>query len=195
MTAEEPTPPAPLPEGTGEKEQTAPPSAIEAQKPSSPFPSGRAVGSWRLALGVVALALAAFAVWYFALRGPRDDLAQLQGEWRLSVADRAKQFPIAVRVKGDRWVYLVGDQEQKRYTLTLRPDANPKEIDLVQLGPDDKPLMEKQKRDEPFTPVTLRGVYALEDGKMKVVFAPSPLPRPTALDADDGPPVWVLEKF
>ncbi len=166
---------------------------------SSPLPSGRGAGgvgsSRRIALAVAGFALVAFGVWYFAIRTPepRDDFGRFQGEWRLTVDGRAKQFPIAVRVSGDRWTYLVGDQDQKRYAITLRPDADPKEIDLVQIGPDDAPLLEK--RDGKFTPVTLRGIYTIEGGKAKVMTAPSPLPRPTTFDADDGPPVWLLEKL
>ena len=48
-----------------------------------------------------------------------------------------------VRVTGDRWVFLLNDKEQKRYTMVLRPEADPKEIDLTQLAPDDTPLIQK----------------------------------------------------
>ena len=205
---EEPTPPAPLPKGKGESEtrsltlaasERASGGAERSEVSVSPFPLGRGAGgvcsSRRLALLAAAVGVIAVGVWYFALRGPRDDLGRLQGEWRLTVAGRAGQFPITVRVRGDRWTYLVGGQEQKRYALALRPDADPKEIDLVQLGPDDQPLLEKHERGGAFTPVTLRGIYAIEDGKMKVLTAPSPLPRPTTFDTPDGPPVWLLEKL
>ncbi|MBP3957211.1 TIGR03067 domain-containing protein [Gemmata sp. G18] len=138
--------------------------------------------------GVVAV-----AVWYFAIRTPepRDDFGRFQGEWKLTVADRAKQAPITVRVSGDKWTWLVGGTDQKRYAMALRPDTSPKEIDLTQLAPDDSP--QQERRDGKFVPVVLRGIYTVEGDKVKVVTAPNPHPRPTAFDATDGPPVWVLE--
>ena len=154
-----------------------------------------------LGAGLVAFVLAAFAVWYFALRGPRDDPGRLQGEWALSlvvVADdgqpAARPVPgVTIRVTGDRWVWLVAGQEQKRYAITLRPDADSKEIDLVLLAEDGTPR--KERRDNgPFTPITLRGVYLLEGDKAKLATAPNPLPRPTSFDATDGAPVWILER-
>ena len=149
--------------------------------------------SRRLALVLVAVVGAfAFAILYFALR-QRDDASRFQGEWRLTLAEREKQPPITVRVTGDRWVWLVGDKPQNRYTMTLRPDANPKEIDLVQLAPNDNPRLEKRVGEE-FTPVTLRGIYLIQDGTVKLLVAPNPLPRPTSFDATDGDPVWLLER-
>ncbi|WP_162671939.1 TIGR03067 domain-containing protein [Gemmata massiliana] len=132
-------------------------------------------------------------MWYFAIRTPepRDDFGRFQGEWKLTVADREKQMPITVRVSGDKWTWLVGGTDQKRYAMTLRPDTNPKEIDLTQLTADDAPLQER--RGESTGAVVLRGIYTIEGDKAKLVTAPSPLPRPTTFDADDGPPVWVLE--
>ncbi|WP_162271894.1 TIGR03067 domain-containing protein [Gemmata sp. SH-PL17] len=132
-------------------------------------------------------------MWYFAFRTPepRDDFSRFQGEWKLTVADREKQMPITVRVSGDKWTWLVGGTDQKRYAMTLRPDTNPKEIDLTQLTADDSPLQER--RGGSSVPVVLRGIYTIEGDKAKLVTAPNPLPRPTTFDADDGPPVWVLE--
>ena len=88
--SEEPTTPAPLPEGKGETELGAPLGASEARGSSSPFPSGRGAGVVGLIAAVAALALVAFAVWYFAVRTPepRDDLGRFQGEWRLTVEVR-----------------------------------------------------------------------------------------------------------
>ena len=63
---------------------------------------------------------------------------------------------------GDRWVYRLGDKEQKKYTMVLRPEANPKEIDLTQLAPDDKPLI--QKWPPPTRPVMIRGIYTVDRG-------------------------------
>jgi uncharacterized protein (TIGR03067 family) len=133
-----------------------------------------------------------FAVWYFAIRTPepKDDLGRFQGEWQLAVPavgrDRqpaARLKPVTVRVTGDRWVYVADGKEAGRYAITLRPAASPKEIDLVQLGPDDRP-----------TANVLRGVYTIDRDRARVVTAPGDEPRPTELDAADGPPGWILER-
>lgn len=141
---------------------------------------------------VVVLVLLGGALAYFALRGPRDDLGRFQGEWKLTTADRESQFPTTVRVTGDKWVYRVADKDQKRYAITLRPDADPKEIDLTQFAADGTPVLEK--RDGTFVPVVHRGIYTIEDGKAKMLTAPNPHPRPTSFDATDGAPVWLLER-
>ncbi len=93
---------------------------------------------------------------------------------------------------GDRWVYRLGDKEQKKYTMVLRPEANPKEIDLTQLAPDDKPLM--QKWPPPTRPVMIRGIYTVERDRAKIVSAPGDEPRPTDIDATDGVTVLLLER-
>ena len=142
-------------------------------------------------------------MWFFAIRTPepRDDPGRFQGTWRLAVpagasADgqpAARFVPGAtVRVTGDRWVYLVGDKEQRKYTMTLRPDADPKEIDLTQLAPDDKPLI--QKWPPPARPVVLRGIYGVERDQAKIVASVGDEARPTSLDATDGVTVWLLER-
>jgi uncharacterized protein (TIGR03067 family) len=93
---------------------------------------------------------------------------------------------VTVRVTGDRWVYFDNGKEQKRYAFALRPGANPKEIDLTQLGPDDKP-----------TAFVIRGVYTIDGDWAKVAHAPDPHPRPAALDENDpdfAGSVWLLER-
>jgi uncharacterized protein (TIGR03067 family) len=141
--------------------------------------------------------LVGFGSWYFAIRSrePRNDHERFQGEWKLSIAGREKQMPVRVQVTGDKFVFLVGEQEQKRYTMTLRPQTDPKEIDLTQLLPDGSPVLERHAPDAPFSPVTLRGIYRFADGKATVVTAPNPQPRPTAFDSpneEDSLPVWLL---
>lgn len=182
MSAAEETTPTPRPEGKGESgEASAIGGAPTAHNKGffSPFPPGR--GIW------VYLPLAAIlgAVWYFAIHTPepRDDFGRFQGTWKLAPDGREKQFPVTVRVAGDQWVYVVGNNEQKKYRLTLRPEADPKEIDLTQLGADGQP-----------SAFILKGIYAFDDGSVKVLTAPTPLPRPTTFDAPDGPPVWVMER-
>ena len=99
----------------------------------------------------------------------------------------ARSVPsVTIRVTGDKWVSLDNGREQKRYALTLRPDANPKEIDLVMLGADDKP-----------TAFVIRGVYTIDRDRAKVALAPDPDPRPATTDENDpdsGGSVWLLER-
>jgi uncharacterized protein (TIGR03067 family) len=203
---EEPTPPAPFPEGKGEKDTQSPVASgkpEEAKQAVTPFPSGRGAGGVGSSLlrrfaPFVAILACGFAIWYFAIRTPepRDDFGRFQGEWQLAVPaeDRAgkpgaRLKPVTIRVTGDRWVYIVGDKDQKRYTMTLRPEANPKEIDLTQLAADDKPLI--QKWPPPPRPVVLRGIYTIDRDRAKVVIAPGDEARPTDLDGTDG---WLLER-
>jgi uncharacterized protein (TIGR03067 family) len=143
---------------------------------------------------VFVLAALGFAVWYFAIRTPEptDDLGRFQGEWRLAVPAVGRDGKpgarlvsgVTIRVTGDRWVYLDNGKEQRRYRLTLRAGADPKEIDLTQLGPDDRP-----------TAFVIRGVYAVDRDRATVAHAPDPSPRPAALDAPDGGAVWHLERI
>jgi uncharacterized protein (TIGR03067 family) len=145
---------------------------------------------------VLAVGAVAFGVWYFAIRAPepRDDLGRFQGEWRLAVPDLGRDNkPVArvvqgvtVRVTGDRWVYTADGKETQRYTMVLRPEANPKEIDLVMLGADEKP-----------TAFVIRGVYTIDGDRAQVVHAPKPNPRPTTTDETDpdfSGNVWLLER-
>jgi uncharacterized protein (TIGR03067 family) len=170
-------------------------NAGEARHAGSTAGGGRGVGaarSKRIPLAVLALVAVGFALWYFAVRTPepKDDFGRFQGEWQLAVPtfDRdkkpaARAKPVTIRVTGDRWVYVADGKEQRRYQMTLRPEANPKEIDLVQLGTDDKP-----------TAFVLRGIYTIDRDSAKVVTASGAEPRPTELDSEDGPPGWILER-
>ena len=177
MTEEEPQPLKPLAASREAPVLHAKPRAAS----SSHFLPGK--GVWGVGL---LLALVAFAVWYFAIRTPepRDDIGRFQGEWKLTIADRTRQAPVSVRVTGDTWVWLVGDKEQRRYAITLRPDADPKEIDLTQLGPDGKQ-----------TAFVLRGIYTIDGDGAKVLAVPGSQPRPTTFDAADGMPMWLLERM
>ncbi|QJW92732.1 TIGR03067 domain-containing protein [Frigoriglobus tundricola] len=208
MNAEEerPTPPAPLPEGKGEQDLR---NSVASAEPGevtlgvTPLPSGRGAGgvgsSRRLIALMLVLVAIGLAVWFFAIRTP-DDFGRFQGRWQLAVpagsapdgAPIARQTPIVVKVTGDRWAFMLGEMEQKKYAMTLRPEADPKEIDLVQLAADDQPLM--QKWPPPERPVTLRGIYAVERDRVRVVTAPGNEPRPPSLDTSDGVTVWILER-
>jgi uncharacterized protein (TIGR03067 family) len=147
----------------------------------------------RLAVAVVAAAVGV-AVWYFAIRTPepRDDLGRFQGDWTLAVpagtrdARAVRPKPAIVRVTGDRWAYVIDGKVIQRYAITLRPDADPKEIDLAMLGADDRPNGK-----------VIRGVYAIDRDRAKVAHAPDPDPRPTTTDEtapDAAGTVWLLER-
>jgi uncharacterized protein (TIGR03067 family) len=86
-------------------------------------------------------------------------------------------------VQGDRWVYVADGKEMQRYAMTLRPEAGPKEIDLVQLDRDGNP-----------TPFVLRGIYEIAGDRARVAAAPDPDPRPASFDPEDGPPALLLER-
>jgi uncharacterized protein (TIGR03067 family) len=183
-----------------------PSSAAPAPSPS-PLAASRAPASPRrrkrlwLALSIVALSLVSFVAWRLALYAlePKDDPGRFQGQWRLAVPagtgekSEARLVPgVTIRVSGDRWVWLADGKEQRRYRMELRPDASPKEIDLVLLAEGDRPRLEL--RGGTMTPVTLRGIYSVERGKAKVVAAVGGEARPTSLDAADGVTVWLLER-
>jgi uncharacterized protein (TIGR03067 family) len=215
MTAEEQkegnlTPQPPSLEGKGEPVLPPPEGEVKDQTP--PSLPGKGVGGLgsslrprRMAL-VLAVAAIAFGIWYFAIRTPepRDDFGRFQGEWKIAVpADPSDKHGekqpaarivqgVTIRVTHDRWVYLLGGKEQKKYTMVLRPEANPKEIDLTQLAPDDKPLI--QKWPPPPRPVMIRGIYTIERDRAKIVSVPGDEPRPTDLDATDGVTVLLLER-
>jgi uncharacterized protein (TIGR03067 family) len=171
------------------------PTALPATKPRV----SRRFAGLVVVLAAVGFAAIGFAVWYFFIRTPepKDDFGRFQGHWQLSVPDgkdsaSGRATPVTIRVTGDRWVWMVGDQEQKRYTMELRPDTDPKEIDLVLLAADDSPVIQKwpgQPRK-----VMLRGIYVVERDSAKLVVRPGDEPRPTSLDADEGVAVWILEK-
>jgi uncharacterized protein (TIGR03067 family) len=143
----------------------------------------------------VAAVATAVGVWYLVARGPRDDLGRFQGEWQVAVPamgrdnrPAARIVPgVSVRVTGDRWSYTADGRPAQRYAMTLRPDADPKEIDLVMLGPDDRP-----------TATVIRGVYLIGSDRAKVAHAPKDEPRPTTTDETDptfSGGVWLLERM
>jgi uncharacterized protein (TIGR03067 family) len=145
-------------------------------------------GLVRLAIVLAMGAALAVGLWYFNFR-TRDDVARFQGEWQVAVPvdtrDKqpvAKVKPVTIRVTGNRWAFVAGGKETQRYTLTLRPDANPKEIDLLQLD-GDKP-----------TKNILRGIYTIEGDRAKVLLNSGTEERPTKLDDPDGPPGLLLER-
>jgi uncharacterized protein (TIGR03067 family) len=95
----------------------------------------------------------------------------------------AKVKPVVIRVTGDRWAYVADGKETRRYSLTLRPGASPKEIDLVQLDRDGNP-----------TAFVLRGIYTIDGDRAKVVTSSGSEPRPAEFDDPNGPPGVLLER-
>jgi len=169
----------------------SPPPARE-----SAWPAARA----RL-IAFALIGLVGFGVWYFAIRTPgaRDDGGRFQGEWQLAVpttgrdgAPAARGSPNTIKVKGDRWAFFTGEKENKRYTAVLRPGADPKEIDLTLIGPDDKPKLVPHNGKP--VPVVIRGIYVIEPNRAKIAFAPDPNPRPTKFDDAEPASVWLLER-
>lgn len=139
------------------------------------------------AVAVAVAVVVGLTLYFGQSREPKDDFGRFQGEWQLAVpaVDRenkpaARPKPVTIRVTGDRWVYIADGKERGRYALTLRPEAEPKEIDLVQLGPGDQP-----------TAFVIRGVYTIERNQAKIAYAPNPDPRPTGFENAD---VWLLER-
>lgn len=173
----DPTPPQP----------DAPPVApAPAAAPPKPKPS-----PFRALAVVAGLGLIGFGVWYWAFRGPTDDPGRWQGEWQLAVPAFGPDGQLAqrtvpgitVEVRGDVWAYTDGGKTRRRYLMTLRPEASPKEIDLTLLGPDGAP-----------TPFVLRGIYEIERYRARVSAAPDPNPRPTEFDIPDAGTLWLLQR-
>ncbi len=154
---------------------------------SHPLPDGRGSpgkGRGLLVAGIALLLALIVAVLWFAFSGnrePGDDLARLQGVWKVTAYGRETQA--SIRVDGDRWTYSAGGMEGHSYRLTLRPDANPKEIDLVLLDNAGQPVAFTHGAKKG-SPVSFRGVYSIKDETLRVVLAPGMEPRPTAIDGD-----------
>jgi uncharacterized protein (TIGR03067 family) len=157
---------------------------------------------WKKAVGIAFVgAVAGLSAWASGLTSePKDDPGRFQGRWFLAVpaTDRDGKpavravTGVTIRISGDRLVWMVGEQEQKRYAITLRPEGNPKEIDLTQLKADDTPLI--QRFPPPERPVMLRGIYTIDGNRAKVVTSIDDEARPTDIDATDGVTVWLLER-
>jgi uncharacterized protein (TIGR03067 family) len=172
-------------------EPTAPqPDAPQpAIAPPAPKPKASPFRALAVATGLV---LVGFGVWYFALRGPTDDPGRWQGEWQMNVLTVGPDGQLAqlarpgvtVRVTGTEWQYRFGEKNAQRYTAVLRPEANPKEVDLTQLDRDGKP-----------TQFVLRGIYELDRNRARVVTAPGTEPRPTEFESKDGGTVWLLSRI
>jgi len=173
------------------RDQKTEPSGSGLTADLCPLTSGHRVPNRNRSLfaaAVVSLvAVAALAVWYFAIRErePTSDLERLQGEWQIAVATgrEPRQTNNAIRVAGDRWEYVTV-AASKAYRVKLNEAARPKEIDLELL--DTTGLRG--------APVKMHGVYVFEGNKtVRVRINDTTEPRPTTLDDPDAN-VWVLTK-
>jgi uncharacterized protein (TIGR03067 family) len=187
MSVQNPSP-GPSPERGGEEEVgwTFSPPSLLGKRVGGLGSEGKrrgGLGLRRFLLPILVLAAAAAGLW-FAFSGnrePGNDLARLQGVWKVSAYGRDTQATI--RVEGDRWTYSAGGMKGHSYRLTLRPDASPKQIDLVLLDDAGQPV-EFTHGAKKGSPVSLHGVYSIEDETLGVALAPGMEPRPTAMDGD-----------
>ena len=141
----------------------------------------------RIAWVVLVLAVG-IAVWFafFNNRGPRDDLGKLQGDWNYSTAGRNNLG--VIRVEGDTWSYRSGGPFGRSYGMTLRPEA--KEIDLALLGDDGQPVTFTHGAGRGGE-VKLVGIYAIDNGEVKVALGVSE--RPKSFE-DDEAQVLILKR-
>jgi uncharacterized protein (TIGR03067 family) len=146
----------------------------------------------RVWVAVVALVLLAGVALFFALRGPKNDLERLQGEWVIQVPRMdgseggTSGPPLMVRVTGDRLAYVAGGEERSFFQVSLNEAANPKEIVLTRVTPEGKAAsaMNAQGKQEA---VALRGVYRIEKATLKLALAPPD--RSATTNLDDPPPL------
>ncbi|HJZ59872.1 MAG TPA: TIGR03067 domain-containing protein [Gemmataceae bacterium] len=125
-----------------------------------------------------------FGLWY-GLRdtGPKDDLGRLQGEWKITPAGAPGKDdgpPLLIRIEGDRWSHVVGDEVVTTWRLALDPDANPKRLDLTLIERNGRPVPAERSGPEP----KLLGIYALDGDTLRWAQNPATAPdgRPKSLD-------------
>jgi uncharacterized protein (TIGR03067 family) len=166
--------------GAQKPEPSEPGLAAEQRPPSAGTASdgGRARRVRYSAAGAALLAVAAAAIWYFAVREPsyRNDAERFQGEWRITLNGR--ETPNAVRVEGEHWEYIASTTGVKAYRFRLNEAADPKEIDLELI--DTAGLRG--------APVRMHGIYRFDGNRsVKVVMAPGLEPRPRSIDDAEQP--------
>jgi uncharacterized protein (TIGR03067 family) len=143
----------------------------------------------RVIVSVVALlALTAFApapLPRSERRGGAVTLPRLQGDWKVvsfdTVGADRKLTPIGkwfqgVRIKGDRWIYLVNGQENLSFRITIG-DGRPATIDYFNLsGQTEKPYM--------------IGIAGRQAGRVAILYYWMPATRATSFE--EAPANWWL---
>ena len=138
---------------------------------------------------VAVLALTAFAPAPLHRPARRDadavTLARLQGDWKVvsfdTVGEKGDLTPIGqwfqgVRIKGDRWIYLVGERENLTFRITLG-NGRPATIDYFELA---------GKQDQPY----MIGITSRQGGRVAILYYW--LRGPRAVSFDSAPANWWL---
>jgi uncharacterized protein (TIGR03067 family) len=136
--------------------------------------------NFRIALLIVAVAVAAPSVLAGQSEAAKQDMAQLQGEWSMATAGGGGQsvlgsmFKNSRRVcKGDETSVTVGGQLLMRATFSLDPSKTPKTIDYhVTAG-------SNSGKD-------LLGIYELDGDTVRFCFSAPGFARPTDFDSKPG---------
>jgi len=163
-------------------------SASGRREPAVPSPreqpayAGRSLQRrWVRYAWLVLLLGAVAAIGFVIFRDTRDDHAKLQGDWQYSTAGRTNLGTI--RIDGDTWSYHSGGPFGRSYRITLRSEANPKEIDLAQLGDDGQPVTFTHgagKGNE----VKLLGIYRIRGDEATVALGVTE--RPKSFEDEDA---------
>lgn len=154
-------------------------------EPATSEPGATAPGvwsaKWRIAWVLVVL-VTAVAGGYALFHGSGSDLARMQGDWHYSTAGRNNLG--VIRIEGETWTYYSGGPNGRSYRIALRPDANPREIDLTLLGDDGQPAAFTHGAGKG-SEVKLLGVYEFSGSTLQVKLSPEN--RPAGFDDDEAP--------
>jgi uncharacterized protein (TIGR03067 family) len=136
-----------------------------------------------LATAAVGLLIAVSTLQSVAQEGKDDlvkqELKKFQGTWTVAALeengqkipeDKLKEAGLKVTIKGNSFVYKVGDKTVVEGTFTIDPSKNPKQLDSEGMNPGGK----KEK--------TI-GIYRFEANTLVICFAPDGKERPTDFKA------------
>src|SRR4051794_26125474 len=111
---------------------------------------------------------------------PRDDMLRAQGKWEIVfMQENGKVLPadeaklIEVVVSKDRITWSTGDDVFAEYRFTFDAEKRPKQSNFVGLSPDIRGKV-------------MPGIYAFEDGMLKVVVNVEGNERPRSFDANES---------
>lgn len=181
--------PDPSPSSSKNKAATGPKSGFA---PAAQLPAAPRFGPWLkrnrgIALGgSVAALLLGVGAWFAFIRepGPKPDPVAIQGEWRITKLGGTPgqdDGQMTVRVQGDRWTYVVNGKDATTWRMELKPDADPRAIDLTLLERNGEPIQVKGP-----VPKQL-GVYEVDRKTLRVALAPEFNGRPKGFDDPDAP--------